>query len=286
MKNRILIIIILVLAGTIGVLHYKMKKSPPEKEILSTAGMIQQSSIWKGRFAPNFEIPLQTGDDFVLADHIGQEMIVLVFFATWSTPSQKEMPELNKYYEKNKDNKFVLIGIDADEKEEDVDSFIEEWRVKFSIGIDRDRTIIKKFNIVSYPTTVVIGVDGKVALYEMGAISNANIAFDKLLQTQQDILAKKRNIDKSTFLAQTKSSSSETPFASVRYNEITLSDEAKAFATKIHCPVHEFRTLLDCNCYYASQYKKKLAKMKFDNKTDDQLLRELYLYSKKTTTRN
>jgi peroxiredoxin len=283
LKNRIQIIIILILAVAIGVLHYQMKNGPPKEEIRSTAGLIKHTSFWIGKLSPNFEIPLLDGDNFVLADHIGQEVIVLNFFATWSTPSQKEMPELNKYYEKNKDNKFIMIGIDADEKEEDVASFIDEWRVSFPIAIDRERALIRKFNIVNYPTTVVIGVDGRIALYETGAISNGNVTFDKLLQTQQALLAKKGNIDKAAFLAQNKSSLDEIATISSKYDVIALSDQAKALATKLHCPVHEYRTLLDCNCYYATQYKKRLTKIKFDHKTDDQLLQELFLYSKKTT---
>ena len=40
----------------------------------------------------------------------------------------------------------------------------------------------------SFPTTVLIGVDGKIQLYEVGALSNADVAFDESLKKGRDTL--------------------------------------------------------------------------------------------------
>jgi len=39
------------------------------------------------------------------------------------------------------------------------------------------------------PTTVLIGIDGKVQFYEAGALANAQVAFDNLLQQNRQLSA-------------------------------------------------------------------------------------------------
>src|SRR5208282_2600884 len=77
--------------------------------------------------------------------------------------------------------------IDSEEKGDRVDAFLDELKVDFPAGID-DGPIQKKYGVQSFPTTVVIGVDGKVQLYETGALANADVAFDNLLRQNQQLI--------------------------------------------------------------------------------------------------
>ena len=261
-----------------------MKKRPSEQDIQSRSEYMGKVQRWQTKFAPNIEIDLLNGDKYLLADHIGQEIIVLNFFATWCVPCRKEMAELNRYYEMNKQNKFVLIGLDADEKEEDVVQFIKEQKVSFPVAIDKDDILEGKFGIDSYPTTIVIGVDGKIALYQVGAISNANIVFDNIVKAQLELLKKNGGINKPAYLEK----SAQQKYDDVierKPGDIILEGQAREFAKKIYCPNCE-KPILYCNSYYSKEIKKKLKKMKFENKTDEQILKELFLTPPQPKTKN
>jgi hypothetical protein len=58
--------------------------------------------------------------------------------------------------------------------------FLKDLKIDFLAGID-DGAIQKQYGVSAFPTTVLIGVDGKVQFYESGALANADVAFNNLL---------------------------------------------------------------------------------------------------------
>ena len=85
------------------------------------------------------------------------------------------MPELNRYFNEHKSESFLLLGVDAEEKEDRVEAFLDELKLDFPAGVD-DGPLRRQYGVESFPTTVVIGVDGKVQFYETGALVNAEVA--------------------------------------------------------------------------------------------------------------
>src|SRR5437868_10859295 len=177
----------LLTATLLTTIHYKLKPSPSDKEIRQQSLGMSGGVDWRNHIAPDFEITSTHGERFRLSDNIGKKVIVLNFFATWCGPCRAEMPELSRYFDQHKADSFFLLGIDAEEKGDRVDAFLDELKVTFSAGVD-DGAIQKKYGVEVFPTTVVIGVDGKVQLYETGALVNADVAFDNVLQKNQQLI--------------------------------------------------------------------------------------------------
>ena len=61
------------------------------------------------------------------------------------------------------------------------------------MGID-EGPIQKEYGMLALPTTVLIGVDGKVQFYETGALENANVAFDNLIEPNRQLVKSGRAI--------------------------------------------------------------------------------------------
>lgn len=116
---------------------------------------------WRGQIAPDFELKTNDGNTFRLSENIGKKIIVLNFFATWCGPCRAEMPELNRYFNDHKSDSFLLLGIDSEEQPDRVQDFIQELKLDFPTGIDTG-PIQRSYGVSSFPTTVLIGVDGKV----------------------------------------------------------------------------------------------------------------------------
>src|SRR5438105_4758344 len=127
---------------------------------------------WQGQIAPDFDLTTTRGGHFRLSENVGHKIIVLNFFATWCAPCRAEMPELNRYFNLHKSESFLLIGIDAEEKQDRVDAFLDELKVDFCAGVDGG-PIRTMYAVDSFLTTVPIGMASEVQFYETGAIANA-----------------------------------------------------------------------------------------------------------------
>jgi len=274
MNNKITITLISILAVFIGFFHNEIKKRPSEKDLEEISWLIERPAKWQGKFAPDFEVRFLDGEKFTLAENVGKKIIILNFFATWCGPCEQEMPELNRFYQKHKDGDFILIGINRNEAEDTVRQFITKHKVSFPIGIDKKGSIEKKYDIRSYPTTVFIGVDGRVALYEVGAIFNADITFENLYKKNMDILDKVGGIDKDVYLEKLEMQKSEEAQQKGE-EELKLEGRAKDIAERIYCLCGCDRKLIDCNCKTAKKMKGKLKEDNLSGKTDREIIEEL-----------
>src|SRR3954471_3143401 len=277
MKRHILSVALTVTLVLLALFHYKLKPQPDEKELNRSARTLRGRIEWQGQIAPNFEIKALDGQNFRLADNVGKKVVVLNFFATWCAPCRAEMPELTRYYAEH-NSEFIFFGIDVDESADKVDDFLKELKVGFPAGIDHG-PIQKQYAVNAYPTTVVIGVDGKVQSYEAGAIANANVAFDELLQKNQDLLKAGKVISQQEYLAQAQAHSA-LPVQEVDKNtseddSIKLDERGKRIAAKMPCPCGCDDIIEKCTCSTSTKIKKALATEDFGNKPDDQIMNEL-----------
>ena len=193
--------IVLLLFAVVILFHFSAKKQPVPDE---TSGFefLRQPLVWQGKLAPDLTLSLLDGERFVLSEQVGKKVIILNFFATWCGPCKAEMPELVRFADKHRDEPLLMIGIDSDEREDAVRDFVKNFGVSYPVAIDKNNGAQKLFSVRSFPTTVVIGADGTILLYEMGQIQNADIAFDALLTPSFEMIKNNKGITKEEFLRQ------------------------------------------------------------------------------------
>ncbi|MBI5026746.1 MAG: redoxin domain-containing protein [Nitrospirae bacterium] len=275
MDNRKIIILVSVFAVIVITFHFFSKRQPAGEEAGRMFDFFQKPLQWQGRYAPDFEIDLLNGEKFSLSENIGKKIIILNFFATWCGPCKAEMPELNRFYEKHKGEPFVLIGIDADEGEEKVKSFIKEYKIEFPVGIDKHKKIQKKYSVTGYPTTVFIGADGTVRIYEVGPIMNADIAFDSEYKTSMETIKAGNGIEKEAYLKNLKEQKDLKSADESEKDEYKLTGRAKEISEKMYCPCGCSDMVADCTCKTAKNIKKKLKTEDLSGKTDEEIIKEL-----------
>jgi thiol-disulfide isomerase/thioredoxin len=277
--NKSVLNVSIVLTGVLlSILHYKLKPAPDEKQIQEYAQSMSNSTEWRGRIAPDFELKTTRGERFQVSENVGKKIIVLNFFATWCGPCREEMPELNRYFNEHKAESFLLVGIDAEEKQDRVDEFLKDLKVDFPAGID-EGSIRKQYNVTAFPTTVLIGVDGKVQFYETGALVNAEVAFDNLLQQNRRLLQAGRMISTEQYRleaqkqpvlpvrqAQEKSSAEE---------EVKLDPRGTRIASRMDCPCGCVQKVQPCKCNTSTKIKKALASEDYKSEPDDEIIRSL-----------
>ena len=193
MKNRITIALIILLAAGIGFFHYKYKERPDQQDIKTFMQVFTGPKILL-KSAPDFEVNLIDGKVFKLSDHVKNKIIIINFFATWCGPCKMEIPELNSFYDRNKDSDIIMIGVDVGETIEAVNIFMRENEIHYPVAVvDKGSKIVSDYLINAYPTTVVIGYNGTVEMYEPGAIMNAQMILDTRIKMIRDIRDRTKN---------------------------------------------------------------------------------------------
>jgi thiol-disulfide isomerase/thioredoxin len=276
MKPPILPVMILVMATLVGVIQWKVKPEPTEKDFRESDWGMGSRAAWQDKYAPDFELKTTQGETFKLSENIGRKVIVINFFATWCEPCREEMPELNQYYNEHKNDNFILLAIDADEKAAAVEGFRKELKLDFPVGIDGG-PIEKQYGVTAYPTTVLVGVDGKVQDYEVGGIANAEVAFDNLLEMNGQIAKSGSVISAEKYKAEV---AKQPPLlapaaAQPSEDEIKLDERGKRIAAHMVCPCGCEDRVEVCKCNTSTKIKKALAAEKFEKQTDAQIMMAL-----------
>lgn len=124
--------------------------------------------------APELDLVTLNGAPVSLADFRGSVVLVNLW-ATWCPPCRQEMPTLQAFYDRYKEDGFVLIAIDQEETREVVQPFVEEFDLTFPVWLDMDYLAQREFKTMSLPSSYVVDRNGQVKLMWIGSISKANL---------------------------------------------------------------------------------------------------------------
>jgi peroxiredoxin len=118
-----------------------------------------------GASAQDFTTRDTEGNTFRLSDHIGKEVILIDFWATWCAPCLAEMPHLEAMYDKYKSRGFLVVAVSMDGPESlsDVPAFAKRNQMNFPVLLDEDSSIASIYNPrKSAPLSAIIDKTGKV----------------------------------------------------------------------------------------------------------------------------
>jgi peroxiredoxin len=282
--DRALAALVAALGATLVALHVAIKPGFDQQEVNQVAVQIAGPSDWRGRTADDFELPLREGSTFKLSDHVGREVIVLNFFATWCVPCRAEMPELQYYTRKMRDEKqpFLLLAIDAQEAPPQVDAFVSRLALTMPVAIDSDGGVMKKYGVDAFPTTVVIGADGKIKLYEAGAISNADVAFAPIVAPEFAVLRSPDSTPDARRRAYEEALNQQAPPArrgwtppDAKPADGELTGRALSIAQAMPCPCGCDDKVITCTCHTAKSIKARLREQVDDKLTDGEVMQRL-----------
>ena len=272
MSPRLLWGALAVLATAVGLFHGWIKADLDRQQVEQIQELMFQPELWQGRYPPEFELPLLDGGSFVLSENIGRKTIALNFFTTWCGPCREEMPELDRFYGQSRDEEFVLLGIDVGEERELVETFVDQLALSFPVALDRQSSVAGDFQVTSFPTTVVIGLDGTVQLYEIGAIRNAEIAFGELMTKNRSIREEDGAISAEGYRT---AYAAQPPLAGGDDDGPELEGRALEIAEAMPCPCGCEQQVEECTCQTADRITERLATMDLGDRTDREVMEEL-----------
>lgn len=165
--TALLLVLVIVFASGGPVRNEKEAQAKGDPEIGKAAPAISGTNV-------------QNGKPLALADFEGKPTLV-TFWAHWCPFCQKELPTVQAFYEQNK-SKYNFLTVSVNEGQNpakpefaDTEAFIKTNGVTMPTVRDETGTVVKTWNISSFPTFYVVAPDGTVAQKLTGAQTPAEL---------------------------------------------------------------------------------------------------------------
>lgn len=121
--------------------------------------------------APELTLMDTQGNSRSLLDYRGQVVLVNLW-ATWCQPCKQEMPALQSFYDRHRDQGFVVIAINDGDPTADVLQFVEDYKLTFPVWLDPTYIATEQaFKTLGLPSSFVIDRGGTIRLQWVGGIS-------------------------------------------------------------------------------------------------------------------
>jgi thiol-disulfide isomerase/thioredoxin len=128
--------------------------------------------------APALEGPTLDGSTFVLADHLG-EVVVLNVWASWCAPCRAEAPDMAQVSEELADRGVQFVGLNTRDSTEPAQAFVERFGLDYPSIVDTDgsRQLLFRDSLppAAIPSTLVIDRQGRVAARAIGEVDRSRL---------------------------------------------------------------------------------------------------------------
>lgn len=118
--------------------------------------------------APDLNLKSPAGETVPLAAYIGKKPVLLVFWASWCTICNDEVPLLKKL---NAD-RFKVIAVNEGESAWKTKRFIAMNDIGYQVVLDPDGTVAKAFQVPGVPACAIIGKSGLIVYRGLGLPEN------------------------------------------------------------------------------------------------------------------
>ena len=131
----------------------------------------------------DFTLEVFNGPSLVLADVIGQQIVMVDFWGSWCVPCRREAATLERVWREYKDKGVLFIGIDVFDTDAKARAFIREFDVSYPTGPDPKGKIAVSYGLTGVPEKFFIDRRGRVVRRLVGPMTEERLAgvLDELL---------------------------------------------------------------------------------------------------------
>lgn len=128
-----------------------------------------------GDVAPTFDLFFFDGHRWQGQEQMNVEawrgrVVVLNFWASWCPPCHDEADELERLWQKYKQDEVIFVGVAYVDTEPNSLAFLEQYGVTYPNAPDLGSRITEQYLVTQVPETYVINRDGALAFVELGPI--------------------------------------------------------------------------------------------------------------------
>jgi len=123
--------------------------------------------VVRGTRAPDFDLrklgsPAAPSAEGVDLDSLSGRVVLVNFWATWCEPCEREMPAMDRLYQRLAGPDFELVAVAIDEDEADVQAFQERYGLSFPIVLDLDQKVYQSYQAMGVPESLLLDRSGRI----------------------------------------------------------------------------------------------------------------------------
>ena len=125
-------------------------------------------------------------EEIISSNNLGEEFLMIDFWASWCPPCIKEGPVLSEAYEKWSEKGINFVGISLWDSEKNALSFKDRFSIKYPLALDTNGEIAINFGVRALPEKFFIDNRGKILKKIIGPVneSQLNEILEELLLTK------------------------------------------------------------------------------------------------------
>lgn len=138
--------------------------------------------VSEGARPPDFELATLDGGSVRLSDHLGKDVVLIDFWATYCEPCLRAMPHLDALYRKHRERGFVVLGVSLDGSDSlpEVRAEVQKLGVTFPILLDNETRVVSLYNPkTSAPYSVLIDKNARVRIKREGYTTGSGAALER-----------------------------------------------------------------------------------------------------------
>ncbi len=99
---------------------------------------------------------------------IAGKVTLVDFWASWCAPCKAAFPEMEKLYQKFKDEGFQIVAVSVDQKANQMQRFLDKQKPSFATPHDAGQRLVKAAEISVMPSSFLIDRDGVIRFAHEG----------------------------------------------------------------------------------------------------------------------
>jgi peroxiredoxin len=135
--------------------------------------LVTQIKTNVGATAPDFELTALTGESVRLSQFRGQP-VLLTFGTTWCPYCAKADPLLEDAYSTH--TELAVVMVDSGETAKTIREWGEKTGYTFTVLIDSNKAIQKRFAVDTYPTAFFIDEEGVIRAKLIGGVTSVSLS--------------------------------------------------------------------------------------------------------------
>lgn len=158
--------------------------APPEG-VQEVSAQSPRARIEVGNPAPDFTLELLGGGSASLKDHLGKDVVILDFWASWCGPCRRAMPMVVQVAEQFEGKNVQLYAVNLRETPEIAEAFLKGQNLSVPVLLDKSGIIAGLYDVSGIPKLVIVGKDGLIKSVHRGMGPNM---VDQLSREIQELL--------------------------------------------------------------------------------------------------
>ena len=130
-----------------------------------------------GKKAPDFQLTRFDGTDFILAEQVGQNVVINFWYPT-CPPCRTEMPDFQHAWQKLQYEDIQFLGIfvpQGFDSEQDARDLVDELGLTYAFANDKGARVALDYQVEYFPMTFFIDKHGRIFKRELGVLNKKKI---------------------------------------------------------------------------------------------------------------